>query len=350
MISAITIDLTITTAFFIFLFLKKQKINPKLIGIVFILLIVIARSVIPNDQQFTLQLIIEYVIPIVELSIFTFVIFKIIKARKSFLSLESGDFQRKLEKVLFEIFNNQLGAKLASSELSMFYYTIFKWKKNEGYSYHKNSGILTVIITLLIVAIAEIAIMHIILIKYAPLFAWILFWISLYSIIQVIALGKAIYLRRIYTDNNQLYLHYGWLMSTDIQLKNIEAIESIELKNIEEKEAFVFLGLIKDTEDKGVLITTQESVNVSKMFTKKKTNQIFVPIDEAEKLVAEINYTNCRLNYYLSVFLGMPTTSFHRPFSAYVLMVWFLFNSRLVMYFSRNRKSTNLTRKPNGDL
>lgn len=288
MSSAITIDLTITTAFFMFLFLKKQKINPLAIGVIFITLIVIARSVIPNDQQFTLLLIIDYLVPLLELSLISFIIYKIIKARKSFLSQESGDFQRKLEKVLIELFNNQLAAKLASSELSMFYYTIFKWKSNQGYTYHKNSGILTIVITVLLVAIAELSIVHIILIKYAPIIAWVLFWISIYSIVQVIALGKAIYHRRIYADNDQIYLHYGWIISTDIRLENIASIEKIELKNLEQNKDFVFMGLIKDMEDKGVLFKTKEPVIISNFFRKKKANQIFVPIDETDKLVAEI--------------------------------------------------------------
>ncbi|MEL6557406.1 MAG: hypothetical protein AAFQ94_04435 [Bacteroidota bacterium] len=289
MISAITIDLTITTSFFVFLFLKKQKVNPLAIGFIFILLIFTARAVIPNDQQFTLQLIIEYVAPLVELTLISIIIFKIVKARKHFLSLESGDFQRKLEVALFEIFKSRLAAKLASSELSMFYYAVFKWKKNKGYSYHKNSGIITIIATLLIVAIAEISIVHIILIKYAPIAAWVLFWISLYSIIQIIALGKAIYLRRVYRDRSQLFLHYGWLMSADISLSNIESVQSIDIKNIDPSLDFTFMGLFKDMEEKGLLLQISEPVKVSKLFKKTESKAIFIPVDSPDQLIEEIS-------------------------------------------------------------
>lgn len=289
MISAITIDLTITTSFFIFLFLRKQKVNPLAIGFIFIVLILTARIVIPNNQQFTLQLIIDYVAPLVELTLISIIIFKIVKARKHFLSLESGDFQRKLEVALFEIFKNRLAAKLASSELSMFYYVVFKWKKNEGYSYHKNSGIITIIITLLIVAIAEISIVHIILIKYAPVAAWVLFWISLYSIIQIIALGKAVYLRRVYHDKSQLFLHYGWLMSADIQLSNIESVYSTRIKDIAPSIDFAFMGLFKDIEEKGMLLRTRESVKVSKLFKKAESKAIFIPLDSPDQLIEELS-------------------------------------------------------------
>lgn len=289
MVSAITIDLTITTSFFMFLFLKKQKVNPLSIGLVFVLLILTARIIIPNDQQFSLQIIIDYFAPLVELTIIGLLTFRILKARRHFLSLKSGDFQRKLEQVLFEIFNNKLAAKLASSELSMFYYIIIKWKKNPGFSYHKNSGIIAVIVTILMVAIAEISIVHIVLMKYSPIAAWILFWISLYSIVQIIALGKAIYLRTIYYSNGLLYLHYGWLMSADIQHDNIESVQSIDVKDVDQSVEFIFMGLFKEMEEKGLLLQTKNPIKVSKMFKQAETRAIFIPLDSPDQLIEELS-------------------------------------------------------------
>jgi len=286
-LSAITIDLTITTSFFIFLFLKKQKINPLIVGPLFILLLLTARLLIPSHQQFTLQFIIEFVAPAVELSIIGVVIWKITKARKSFLSLEAGDFQRKLEKVLFGMVNNKLASKLAGSELSMFYYLLFKWKKNEGYTYHKNSGIVTIIVAITLVAIAETAIVHILLMKYAPIFSWVLFWISVYSVLQLVSLAKAVSLRSIFHDSDTLYLHYGWLMSCDLAKSEIDSIEVKDIKELAEDNDFVFMGLIKDTEEKGVLITTKNTVIISKMFLSKKTKRIFIPVDEATLFIEE---------------------------------------------------------------
>ena len=212
MAAAISIDLTITTALFAFFFLKRQKLNLIAIGPVFIALLVISSVIIPAGQQSTLLFLIDYVAPLVELTVLCVVVWKIYQARQHFLSMEGGDFQRKLEVVLMETFNSKVAARLAGSEISMFYYLLFKWKRDEGFTYHRKSGILTILIAVALIAITETVVVHLLLVNYSPVLAWILFFLSAYSSLQIISLAKAVTLRPVYFDQKQLYLHYGWLM------------------------------------------------------------------------------------------------------------------------------------------
>ncbi|MEL7144802.1 MAG: hypothetical protein AAFO69_00430 [Bacteroidota bacterium] len=285
MVTAISVDLTITTAFFVFLFLRKQKLNLAAIGPVFILLLIVSSFIIPPEKQSTLLFLIDYVAPLIELTVLGFVFYKIYKARKHFISMDGGDFQRKLEVVLIETFNNKIASRLAGSEISMFYYLLFKWKKDDGFTYHRNSGILTILVAVSLIAITETVVVHLLLVNYLPVLAWILFFISAYSSLQVISLAKAVTLRPVYFDSKQLYLHYGWLMRADIDLSNIQSVQRFKAKDDADKDAFLFMGLMRGSEEDGVMIETNEPVTVNRLWGTKETNKIFLPIDQAAEFV-----------------------------------------------------------------
>ena len=285
MAAAISIDLTITTALFAFFFLKRQKLNLIAIGPVFIALLVISSVIIPAEQQSTLLFLIDYVAPLVELTVLGVIVWKIYQARQHFLSMEGGDFQRKLEVVLMETFNSKVAARLAGSEISMFYYLLFKWKRDEGFTYHRKSGILTILIAVALIAITETVVVHLLLVNYSPVLAWILFFLSAYSSLQIISLAKAVALRPVYFDQKQLYLNYGWLIQTDIDLDNIQSIAPFKAKDDEDKDAYLFMGLMRGSEEHGVMIEMKEPVKVSKLWGVKEATKIFLPIDEVEGFV-----------------------------------------------------------------
>ena len=285
MVGAISFDLTITTAVFVFFFLRKQKLNPVAIGPIFIALLVISSMIVPAEKQTTLTFLIDYIAPLVELSVLGVIVWKIAQARKHFRSMEGGDFQRKLEVVLMETFNNKVATRLAGSEISMFYYLIFKWKSDPGFTYHKKSGILTLLVAVALIAITETVVVHLLLINYSPVLAWILFFLSAYSSLQIISLAKAVTLRPVYMDQQQLYLHYGWLMRADLDLSNIQSITPFKAKDDEDKDAYLFMGLMRGTEEAGVIIETKEPVKVSRLWGVKEANKLFLPVDEVQEFV-----------------------------------------------------------------
>ncbi len=287
--SGITIDLAILAPLFFFLFVRSRKISPAITVPVFILTLVVLSQVIPSNQQGVLNFIIDYIAPIIELSAISFIGWKIYKSRQYFSSLEAGDFQRKLLLTLKGFTGSPLAAKLASAEISMFYFLLYKWKKSAGFSYHKNSGIIAMVFLIAFLIVVETTIIHLVLVRSYPIIAWILFGLSVYSFFQMISLAKSILLRPIFKDSKALYLHYGWLHATKIPLSEIKQVESCRIEEIGEE--FAFFGLIKDTEEKGVCISTEKPIITESLFGQSKQYmKVFIPIDDVEGFLAYSKY------------------------------------------------------------
>jgi len=289
--SGITIDLTLLVPGFLFLFLRQKKLPVTLVSPVLIAMLLLANWVLPGNQKTTLDFILDYIAPVIELTILFVIGLKIYQARKYFKSLDGGDFPRKLEDTIFELLGGKRAAKFAAMELNMFYYLIVKWKKTEGFSYHRNSGVVAMIGTLAFLIIIETTVLHIALQNTLPTLALILFILSAYSFFQIVSLAKSVFLRRVFKKNGQLYLHYGWLHQSTIPIDliiNTEAVNSQEIIG-----DYIFLGLFKETEEKGILIRTEKNVDVDGLFGKKnQSNQFFIPIDDQNEFIEYLSKDN----------------------------------------------------------
>jgi hypothetical protein len=97
-------------------------------------------------------------------------------------------------------------------------------KENE-FSYHKDSGTITLLIAIIFIVAIETLVLHILLTKWSSLVAWILTFLSIYSGIQIFGFLKSMFKRPISIENNKLFLRYGIMNETTIDLKNIDNIE-----------------------------------------------------------------------------------------------------------------------------
>ncbi|MGB3467550.1 MAG: hypothetical protein WBA74_19850 [Cyclobacteriaceae bacterium] len=281
LIFAITIDLTVTTAIFMLLFYLSQKINPILTGLTFILLLVVAHYIIPEDQQYTLHALTNYAVPLIELVVLGAVIYKLYATRKNYKTHQQIDFPERINLVLLETFKPPLVAKVIASEVIMFYYLFWKWKQGSGFTIYKQSGVMAVLVTVAFLTVAEILIVHLLLVTRSPVIAWVLFFISLYSFMQILSLSKSIYLEVPAFQTDRLTLRYGWLKSTHIQYDNILSVEVNQSDLPENDNSFTFMGLFKNMESNGIYIELKELIAVRSLFRDKYTKRIFFPIDEA---------------------------------------------------------------------
>ena len=128
----ITFDLLLTVPFVYFLLIRKTKI-PKTTVVPFLIVgIIICSFILPAENQYYLNLFKTWVLPIVELSILSFVIFNVRKGiiRYKLNKTESFDFFTTLKNTCYEILPK--GAVIpVVTEIAVFYYGFVQLEKKK---------------------------------------------------------------------------------------------------------------------------------------------------------------------------------------------------------------------------
>jgi len=143
---ALSLDLILTVPIIYLLLIWKTKI-PKTTIVAFIILgIFLGKKWLPAEHHSTLDFAQYVLVPVIEISIVSYIIFRM---RKLFLEFrkakkESPDFLTTLRMAVAEIFPKKIG-ELFVMEISMIYYTFFTWKTsslpNNAFTYHKRNRV-----------------------------------------------------------------------------------------------------------------------------------------------------------------------------------------------------------------
>ena len=203
----ITFDLLLITPLVYFLLIRKTNI-PKTTIVPFLIVgIVICSFILPTKNQYYLNLFKVWVLPIVELSVLSFVIFNVRKGIKKYKQnkIESFDFFTTLKSTCYEILPKGLVVPVVT-EIAVFYYGFINWRKRKlrenEFTYHKNSGTITLLIALIFIIAIETVTIHFLLAKWNTTVAWILTCLSIYTSFQIIGFVKSMIKRPISIENN----------------------------------------------------------------------------------------------------------------------------------------------------
>ncbi|GGZ69966.1 hypothetical protein [Algibacter mikhailovii] len=245
----ITFDLLLTMPLVYFLLIRKTSIPKTTIVPVIILGMVVGSIILPVQNQYYLNLFKTWIFPVIELSIISFVIYKVHKAIKHFkrYSIESVDFFETMKITCYEILPQKMVAPVVM-EIAVFYYGFIDWKKRKleenEFTYHKNSGTITLLVAIILIVAIETVVLHILLLKWSALAAWILTGLSIYSGIQLFGFLRSMYKRPISIKKDKLFLRYGIMNETTIDLNHIDRIEvsSKDLDWNKESRKLSFLG------------------------------------------------------------------------------------------------------------
>ncbi|MDY8135066.1 hypothetical protein [Aquimarina sp. 2201CG5-10] len=291
----ITIDLLFTAPLVYFLLIRKKKIPKTTIVPLFVLGIIITSFIIPKENQSLLNWVKTWVFPLVEIGVATFIFYKVRQTLKLYKnhSNQQADFFTALQNTCKEILPKRI-ATLLAMELAVFYYGFISWKKRittkNEFTYHKNSGTIGLFIALIGIIGIETYVLHILLAKWSIIAAWIASGLSIYSGIQILGFLKSITKRPISIENEKLYLRYGILSETTI---DISAIQSIELssKDIELTAETRKLSPLGDLESHNTIITLKEENTLNGLYGIKKTyKQLALFIDNKEEFKSFVEH------------------------------------------------------------
>lgn len=290
----ITFDLLLTVPLAYFLLIRKTNI-PKTTVVPFLIVgIIICSLILPTKNQFYLNLFKTWVLPIVELSILSFVIFNVRKGIKRYKlnKTESLDFFTTLKSTCYEILPKGAVIPIVT-EIAVFYYGFVYWNrrklKDNEFTYHNDSGTVTLLIAVIFIVAIETITLHILLAKWNTTVAWILTFLSIYSCIQIFGFLKSLFKRPISIENNKLYLRYGIMKETTIDLLNIDSIEisSNDLELNTETQKLSFLG---ELESHNIVIRLKEENTLIGLYgIKRKYKNLMIHVDNKIEFKDRIN-------------------------------------------------------------
>ncbi len=285
LILGITADLLLTVPFVYFLLVRKTEIPNTTVIPVIIVGLLIGSYFLPKESQTYLTLFKTWALPVIEISILTFVVIKVRSAIRNYKSLKSPapDFFGALKSTCYEILPKRLVLPFAN-EVAVFYYGFINWKTivvNENeFTYHKKSGTPALFGAFILIIGIETFAFHFLLVRWSSIAAWVLTALSIYTAIQVFGFAKSLSKRPISINQNSLTLKYGILNEVEIFFSDIERIE-LSRKSLDKDRLTTTLSPLGKLESHNVIIyLNSENELVGLYGIKKKFKVIGLHIDE----------------------------------------------------------------------
>ncbi|WP_020528854.1 hypothetical protein [Flexithrix dorotheae] len=282
---AISIDLLLTVPFAYFLLIRKSDIPKTTVIPVVLLGLLIGSYLLPKENQFYISLFKTWALPVIELSILTFVILKVSYAIKKYKALQASklDFFTILKSTCAEILPPKLVSPFAT-EVAVFYYGFIYWKtrtiEENEFTYHKKSGTPALIGALNLIIVIETFTFHLLLAQWKEIVAWFFTALSLYSFLQIFGFARSLSKRPISVNTDNLVLNYGILNETKIPFSDIDFIE-ISRKKLKKDPLARKLSPLGELESHNVILhLKKENEMVGLYGFKKKFKIIGLHIDE----------------------------------------------------------------------
>lgn len=285
---AITFDLLLTVPL-VYLFLIWKRPIPKTTVVPFFIAgLVLGSYILPAGYQSYLDLAWQWVVPVVELAVFTLIALKARAVLHAYKAHGKGamDFHTLIKQACGEVLPARVD-KILAFEISVIYYGFVNWKERKlqanEFSYHKKTGTIAVLAILIGIIWIETAVIHLLLQRWSPLAAWILTVLSLYSGFQVFGMLRSLPKRPIRIEENALLLRYGIMSEATIPLNDIDAVVlSSKQQNFDHTTRK--LSPLGDLESHNVLIHLKNQTTLEGLYGFKKTcTTVALHIDEKER-------------------------------------------------------------------
>lgn len=291
--AAITIDLLLTVPIIHYFLIRKKNIPKTTPVFFFIVGIVIASFILPKEYQSLLNIAKFWVLPMVEVTVFGLIGYKIYSIVKEFKAQKEGtpDAFSAIKKASSEIIPGRIASVLAA-EIGVYYYGFITWKKPElrdnQFTYHKRNAVTSVFGALILIIGVETIGVHLLLSLWSTVAAWILTAISIYTLFQVIGIAKSLSRRPISIDRDTINLRYGLLNETSIRLDNIESIE-YSTTPIKDNPEILPLSPLGELDGHNTIITVKEECELSGFYgSKKRFTSIAFNVDDVDAFKSTI--------------------------------------------------------------
>ena len=136
-----------------------------------------------------------------------------------------------MRRVLREVVRVRFVADVVAFELALLYYAFLSWRASphvptgaRAFSTHRNSGVVALLIMGAVVALVETAVVHILVQRWSPTFAWALSILSVYGVVWIVGFLQALRLRPILVTPSALVIRVGLLSAVKLPWGSIARI------------------------------------------------------------------------------------------------------------------------------
>ncbi len=293
LVMGITADLLLIVPLVYFLLIRKTEIPKTTVIPIMIIGLFIGTYFLPNESQYYLNIFKTWIFPIVEISVLSIVIYNVRKVINQFKAnkTKAFDFFTALKHTCYDILPKGVVIPIVT-EIAVFYYGFIFWKRRElkanEFSYHKESGTVALLGAIIFIIGVETVVLHILLSRWSVIAAWILTFLSIYSGIQIFGFLKSMFKRPISIENGHIYLRYGIMAETNIDLKDIDSIE-ISSKDIEVNKETKKLSFLGDLESHNIIIRLKKENELVGLYgTRKKYKNLAMYIDDKNEFANQI--------------------------------------------------------------
>ena len=228
----VTFDLTISIpVLYWFLIVRSGKAPAFSVAPVFLVGAAIAAFLLPRGQQEFLRELKFFAIPAAEVVLIAALVQRLRRMRLE--SSASADPYIRISTALRAIIGNARAAEIVASEVSIFYYALFCWRKQpkevQGHAFtvHERSGWGTVLACILVLIVAEGIGMHLLLSMWSPVAAWVWTALDVWGVLWLLGDYHALRLRRSSIDDEALHLRQGLRWSVTVPLETIVSVEPV---------------------------------------------------------------------------------------------------------------------------
>lgn len=240
---AITLDLTIVLPG-LYMLAAWRCGWPKLSVIpVFVVCLVAANLLLPDEHQAAVGWVEIGLFPL-EIAAVAVLIYKVRKITAGYRNAGTGGagFIETLEEVLVDVLGSRRLARVMVTEISVFHYAFFAWRKEPetggseaAFSCHVKCGYGAIVAVFVFLILLETVCLHILLSLWSAALAWTLTAISLYSLLFLVADFSASRLRPIVIEGGELVLRIGLRWRARLPLDDILAVERGSIPENERK-------------------------------------------------------------------------------------------------------------------
>ena len=290
---ALSLDLLLTLPLIYLAIIWKSDIPKTTVVPIVIIGLIVGYQIIPTSEQFILDGFKQWILPVIEIAIFAFVIFKIRSISKSLgkKSETIRDTYDLIRSTVSEIIPGRVGV-MVSAEIAVMYYGFINWKTyaigpNE-FSYHKRSGSPSLFYALLMIIAVETFALHVVVIKWSVVAAWILTVLSVYSAFQIFGIARSFSKRPIVIDEGELYLKYGILAELKIRIEDITEVELSRRFTGEDKHV-QRISPLGELEAFNTILYLKQNYIIHGMYGfKKDVKTLLLHVDEKEHFKSSI--------------------------------------------------------------
>ena len=163
---AVSVDLVITVPAIYFLLIRRTAIPKTTVVPVMVLGLLLGTYFLPQNDQTYLSLFKTWVFPIIELGVLSYIVHTLRRVEKEHRKrgVENTDFFTNLKEASVSVLPRPVVTPFAT-EIAVFYYGFVHWKKitlkNNEFTYHRSSGTIALLATIIFVVGIEASIFHI---------------------------------------------------------------------------------------------------------------------------------------------------------------------------------------------